>query len=99
MSFFSDIFSGSGGDIIGAVSDIWAADRAEKTAAANRQQASDQFNAQMDETLQRRVADGLKAGINPLAAIGASANVQPTIHTAGGDDSSSFISLTQLELT
>lgn len=42
------------------------------TTAANAQQ---QYN--YENQIQQRVADGLKAGINPLAAIGASTNYQP----------------------
>lgn len=80
------------GDIIGAGVNLFAGNRAEKSSAADRQVAIDQFNSQMDETLQRRVADGLKAGINPLAAIGASANVSPTIHSGGSDGGAGYFS-------
>lgn len=37
-----------------------------------------QFDAQMDQTIQRRVADAEKAGIHPLFAMGASAGASPT---------------------
>lgn len=38
-----------------------------------------QFNAQMDESVQRRVADAKKAGIHPLFALGASVGASPTL--------------------
>lgn len=57
---------------------------------ANRHEARRQFIAQMDyakNQTQYRVQDALKAGINPLAALGVSANVSPTI-SAGYPDGS-----------
>lgn len=49
--------------------------------AHNRQlaQAQGQFDAQMDESIQRRVKDAQKAGIHPLFAMGASVGNSPTI--------------------
>ncbi len=47
-----------------------------------------QFNEQMDfqkNATQYRVQDALKAGINPLAALGVSANVSPTISAQGNN--------------
>lgn len=49
-----------------------------------------QFGAQMDyakNQVQYRVEDALKAGINPLAALGVSSNVSPTFNTSGSDNS------------
>lgn len=62
--------------------------------AAN-EMAQNQFDSQLDSSIQRRVADGLKAGINPLAAIGASVNSSPTIHSGGsnGADPMSLFSI------
>lgn len=53
-----------------------------KESKANRKESRRQFNEQMDyakNQTQYRVQDALKAGINPLAALGQSANVSPTI--------------------
>lgn len=52
-----------------------------KESRHNRHEARRQFNEQMDfakNQTQYRVQDALKAGINPLAALGQSANVSPT---------------------
>jgi hypothetical protein len=49
--------------------------------------AQSQFDAQMDQSVQRRVADAKKAGIHPLFALGASAGGSPTI-SAGNIPSS-----------
>lgn len=56
-------------------------------ASRARHLARQQFNAQMDESIQRRVADALKAGINPLAALGYSGGASPTFHTDGMSNS------------
>lgn len=61
---------------------------------ADRAESARQFNEQMDyakNQTQYRVSDALKAGINPLAALGISANVSPTIHSGGGSDTGSII--------
>lgn len=52
-----------------------------KESRHNRHEARRQFNEQMDfakNQTQYRVQDALKAGINPLAVLGQSANVSPT---------------------
>lgn len=49
-------------------------------------QAQRQFDAQMDQSVQRRVADAKKAGIHPLFAMGASVGSSPTIQAGGGPD-------------
>jgi hypothetical protein len=52
-----------------------------KEARRNRQMAMDQFNAQMDESIQRRVKDAQAAGIHPLFALGGSVGASPTVST------------------
>lgn len=78
------------GDIIGSLIDFGGnllgmeSDRA--VAGQDRQEAQRQFNLQREDNhnaTQIRVKDALKAGINPLAALGVSSNVSPTI-SAGG---------------
>lgn len=44
----------------------------------NRKASKEQFRAQMDESIQRRVADAEKAGVHPLFALGASVGASPT---------------------
>lgn len=80
------------GKVANFAGDIFSTVTGQKSA---NEMAQNQFDAQMDTSIQRRVADGLKAGINPLAAIGASANVSPTIHAGGpnGSDPMSLFSL------
>lgn len=59
----------------------------------DRKEARRQFNEQMDfqkNATQYRVKDALAAGINPLAALGVSSNVSPTISAGYGGDSGSF---------
>lgn len=66
-------------------------------AKASRDLASAQFQQEMDynkNLTQIRVADALKAGINPLAALGQSSNVTPTIHAGGGSDAGSILAST-----
>lgn len=58
-------------------------DAASGLARKDRQMAREQFAAQMDESIQRRVADARKAGIHPLFALGGSVGASPTI-SAGG---------------
>lgn len=43
------------------------------------QQAQRQFDAQMDQSVQRRVKDAQAAGVHPLFALGASVGASPTI--------------------
>lgn len=47
-------------------------------------QAMKQFNMQMNESVQRRVADAKKAGIHPLFALGANVGASPTLSYGGG---------------
>lgn len=46
----------------------------------SRKLAEKQFNAQMDESIQRRVKDAQAAGVHPLFALGASVGASPTMH-------------------
>lgn len=71
MSFFSHIADVAGG-LLGRVTGTKAANEYSQYANEN--------------ALQIRVNDGLKAGINPLAAIGASANYTPTMQTNSATD-------------
>lgn len=50
-----------------------------KAAKQQNAMAQAQFDSQMDESIQRRVADAKKAGIHPLYALGASSGASPTI--------------------
>lgn len=82
MSDLGDI----GGSLISAGASIFGSGRASKESARNRAEAIRQFNLQRQDNAnatQIRVADALKAGINPLAALGVSQNVSPTIHSGG----------------
>lgn len=54
----------------------------------DRALAQGQFDAQMDQTIQRRIADAKKAGIHPLFAMGASSGASPTMR-AGGEPTGS----------
>lgn len=76
--------AGGGLSLLGG---LFGQSRADKARAADRRMAQAQFDAQMDQTLQRRVKDAQLAGIHPLFGLGASANVSPTL-SAGGDSSS-----------
>lgn len=85
MNFFSDITGGGLLDLgIGLINDS----RNRKMQKAAMRQAQAQFDSQMDETIQRRISDAKKAGIHPLFALGASANISPTI-SAGGPGNAS----------
>lgn len=63
-------------------SGLLGADSASKDRALYRQQmkqAQAQFDAQMDQSVQRRVKDAMAAGVHPLFALGASVGASPTI--------------------
>lgn len=72
----------------GLVGDVFGGILGHKSEKSQLKEARRQFNEQMDfnkNITQYRVQDALKAGINPLAALGQSANVSPTISSYGGN--------------
>ncbi len=74
------------GDVIEFGSSLLGMESDRAVAGQDRAEAQRQFNEQMDfqkNQTQYRVQDALKAGINPLAALGVSSNVSPTV-SAGG---------------
>lgn len=83
------------GDVIGAGASLFGAKKAsdsqEKIAAKSEALAREQFDAQMDETVQRRVKDATAAGLHPLYALGASAGASPTAHISGQSASGTLI--------
>ncbi len=77
---------GAVGDLIGG---LFGSSSSKKESRHNRHEARRQFNEQMDfqkNATQYRVRDALKAGINPLAALGVSSNVSPTMSAGGNSD-------------
>lgn len=86
----SDIISG----LAGAGTSIYGSNVSKHESKANRREARRQFNEQMNyakNQTQIRVEDALKAGINPLAALGQSANVSPTFHAGGSSGAGELI--------
>lgn len=88
MGFFSSLLSGTPivADVLDFAGGLLGMESDRAIAGQDRQEAQRQFNAQMDfqkNQTQYRVQDALKAGINPLAALGVSSNVSPTV-SAGG---------------
>lgn len=76
----------AGGSLVGG---LLGSSSSSKEASKNRKEARRQFNIQQDNFMnqtQYRVQDALKAGINPLAALGVSSNVSPTFSAGGGSD-------------
>lgn len=57
----------------------------------NRQMAQAQFDAQMDSSISRRVADARRAGVHPLFALGASVGASPTLTHSGGGPTGSAV--------
>lgn len=61
-----------------------------KSSKKSLKEARRQFNAQMDESIQRRVADAKAAGVHPLFALGASVGASPTT-IAGQSNTGSMV--------
>lgn len=64
-----------GGDLLSFGGDLLSWSESRK----GRKQAQRQFDAQMDQSVQRRVEDAWKAGVHPLFALGASTGASPTL--------------------
>ena len=64
---------------------LFGQSKADKQHRRQLQLSQKQFDAQMDESVQRRVADAKKAGIHPLFALGGSVGASPTMHVGGGE--------------
>lgn len=78
----------------GLASGVMGSINSSHEAKALRKQAQYQFDQQMDTSVQRRVVDALKAGINPLVALGANTTASPTIHAGGTSGSGEIIANT-----
>lgn len=81
----------AGAGIAGSLLGAGASSRESK---ANRREARRQFNIQDDynkNMTQYRVSDALKAGINPLAALGMSGSYSPTASSGGSSGASEHI--------
>lgn len=77
---------GAGAGLIGDIFGGFFGNRSSKRQLAeSKRQFNMQYDFQRNHT-QYRVQDALKAGINPLAALGVSSNVSPTVSTYGGDN-------------
>jgi hypothetical protein len=70
---------GAGANLLGGLFGSSAQSKANRLYKKSLAQAQSQFDAQMDESIQRRVADAQAAGIHPLFALGASPAGSPTI--------------------
>lgn len=77
--------------IIGAGASLIGSAISARGASKTRKLAGKQFDAQMDETIQRRVTDAKKAGIHPLYALGASSGASPTASISGQSSTGSII--------
>lgn len=55
----------------------------QKNWAYQMAQSQKQFDAQMDQSVQRRVKDAQAAGVHPLFALGASVGASPTLSSGG----------------
>ena len=67
------------GDLLDFAGGLIQAGENRRQRAKDRALAREQFDAQMDESIQRRIADAEKAGIHPLFAMGASVGAAPTL--------------------
>lgn len=81
----------AGANVVGS---LLGASSSSKESKANRREARRQFNIQDDynkNMTQYRVSDALKAGINPLAALGMSGSYSPTASSGGSSGASEHI--------
>lgn len=79
----------------GVLSDLYSGYQSRKQARKELAESKRQFEVQDDynkNMTQYRVQDALKAGINPLAALGTSANYSPTVHAGGSDGGAAYTS-------
>jgi hypothetical protein len=70
---------GAAGSLLGGLFGKRSADKQNALYQQQLAQAQAQFDAQMDETIQRRVKDAQEAGIHPLFALGSSLGASPTV--------------------
>lgn len=72
------------GDVLSFGGSLLGVKQARKDSRRDRELSMAQFDAQMDESIQRRVRDAEKAGIHPIFAMGANVGASPTAHYGGG---------------
>ena len=71
---------------------LFGASKASSSHKQSLAQAQQQFDSQMDQSVQRRVTDAKKAGIHPLFALGASVGASPTLSAGGADPGGGILS-------
>ena len=85
----------AGGSLLGGLFGSKSAEKrqSESTKLTREQMAMQrqQFDAQMDESIQRRVKDAKAAGLHPLFALGASPGASPTATIGGQSDSGNLL--------
>jgi hypothetical protein len=77
---------GAGSNLLGGLLGQSSASKDRALYRKQLAQAQSQFDAQMDESIQRRVKDAMAAGIHPLFALGASSGASPTISAQGAPE-------------
>ena len=86
-----------GADFVGGLMNRSAQKKADRQNQLNWEKqfaaSQKQFDAQMDQSVQRRVADAKKAGIHPLFAMGASVGTSPTLSASGAPRASGHSSM------
>ncbi len=85
MSFLEKL--GKFGTALGGIGAGISAFRGGPSTSLHKKQlrlSQEQFDAQMDQTIQRRVKDAMAAGIHPLFAMGGGIGSSPTITSAAG---------------